>query len=353
MTTAFADGLGRLGWDASRFRNLSASFSRSEERIAAARAGLDSSAADQPGIDVVAFGSLARREMTNESDLDWLVVVYEFDDQPGASKRALARADGLRTILAQDGQEVRKPGSTSLFGQMISAVDLVEVIGLQSDTNHSHTRRTLLLEESVSLHDPALHEKLLRAILTRYVEAKSLTNSRLPRFLLNDLARYWRTLTIDYQAKVGDTAPYSLRYFKLIISRKFTYISSILPLFVEQLRFEESGGDEMVDLVGLLVDSYTAPPVLRFIDAAEYLIKRDASLEVPLRQILATVDSFNANLGDGDWRTQIEEESAMENARERPAISSARALGRGLQDAIDNVFFKQPLVDLTHRYLVF
>lgn len=94
-----------------------------------------------------------------------------------------------------------------MFGTVIGAFDLVLQIGLQLDTNHSLTRRMLLLEESVSLLDNGVHEEVVRAALHRYMTLADAREEKVPRCQLNDVVRYWQTITVDYQAKAraGDT----------------------------------------------------------------------------------------------------------------------------------------------------
>lgn len=190
--------------------------------------------------DVIAFGSLAREEFTEASDFDYLVVAHSLDPRPRGPRELLETVDRLRremsTAQGGDGkQEVRAPGGTRLFGVAISAMDISEHIGLQDDTNHDQTRRLLLLEESVSLLLPGRHRLLIRNILERYLYGYAEgEKAGVPRFLLNDVIRYWRTLTVDYQAKVwGNTSDgWGLRYLKLIISRKLAYAGTLATLLM-------------------------------------------------------------------------------------------------------------------------
>lgn len=343
--------LEQAGWQDLALPNLHSAYELSEQRIGAARAQLREDLSDGgPDLDVVAFGSLARREMTTASDLDWLVVVHSVDKEPGTVARALDAADGLRSILGGEGGLIAPPGSSGVFGQMVSAVDLVEVIGLQDDTNHSHTRRILLIEESVSLLNEALHAHLLTSIFRRYLEAHPPAKTGVPRFLLNDLVRYWHTVAIDYQAKSPAHSMYSLRYLKLIVSRKFTFAASLLPLLVLALEEENLSGEEFSDR---LFTTYSSPPTVRFIRAGKAIADRDPSLEPIFRDVLTVVEDFNTLLGQQAWREEIAAGAVLSNPKDQPTFAAASELGVRLQSRLQSIFFAEPILGLTKKYLVF
>ncbi|MEV7693272.1 DUF294 nucleotidyltransferase-like domain-containing protein [Microbacterium sp. NPDC089189] len=350
MTTELTRALGEAGWDDVRLPNLEAAFELSEDCIQRARKHL---ATELDGLDdrldVVAFGSLARREMTTASDLDWLVVVHALPEERSAVQAALSAADGLRAVLSEVG-DVRAPGSSGVFGQMVSAVELVEVIGLQADTNHSHTRRILLIEESVSLRDEAVHRQLLTTTFRRYLDAHPSARTGVPRFLLNDLLRYWRTVTVDYQAKSPARSMYSLRYLKLIVSRKLTFAASVLPLLALAEEGKQLSVDEFADL---LYETYSRPALVRFVSAAASLGADHPELMTSAKQVLMIADQFNGLLGDQSWRDKIDEASRHDDAKEQDEFAAAHRLGRDLQGSLEEMFFAEPLLPLTRSLLVF
>src|SRR5260370_24135902 len=82
----------------------------------------------------------------------------------------------------------------------------VQKIGGREDTNENTTRRVLLLQESVPFGKPDAHERVLRLILSRYLKDDrglrfDTLPLKVPRFLLNDIVRYWRTVTVDFVEK--------------------------------------------------------------------------------------------------------------------------------------------------------
>lgn len=285
------ESLARLGQASESFPNLSRAYSLTQTAVTRARDHL-SQAGLSECIDVIGLGSLGRFEMSPESDLDSLIVCRADEEHDHAED--LTILDGLRTRLI-DGVELAEPGSTGLFGGKIAQKELYEVIGLDRDTNPVHSRRVLVLEESVSLYDPAQHEDLLRKMVERYVDAIPLGRSNVPRFLVNDLARYWRQLAVDYQAKSETGSPSALRRLKLIVSRKFTYASSVLPLLTCDLRMIEKA-----EIVDRLVAVFQLPPTLRFLSELEYLGESgaDKSAVSSGLEIMALVDQFNGLLTD-------------------------------------------------------
>jgi hypothetical protein len=95
------------------------------------------------------------------------------------------------------------PGREGIFGSRVSATDLVERIGLGHDTNETLTRRMLFLLESVALTGADVHREALAAVLRRYLDA-GVRDQRVPRFLLSDLIRYWRTICVDFEGKARE-----------------------------------------------------------------------------------------------------------------------------------------------------
>lgn len=169
-------------------------------------------------LDVIAMGSLARGEVTSASDLDALVVMHGVSDHHQAALDQVERA--VREVRGR--LALGESGGTGTFGEVVAAPDLVHRVGLEADTNTQHTRRLLTLMESVSLYEPRRHEALLRAIVARYLDEHDSAAGTPPRFIINDVLRYWRTMTIDYQAKTwqADQAKWAARHLKLLSTRK-------------------------------------------------------------------------------------------------------------------------------------
>ncbi len=207
------------------------------------RAKLDRLLSEQVGryasedTSLVVFGSLARGEWTTKSDLDW---TYLIDGE--------ANSDHLR--IAQDIQktfekaEYQAPGHTGTFGNMAFSHDIVHQIGGQNDSNKNTTQRILLLLESCTVGKRSeAYERVILGVINRYLEEDNhlLTHDsrryRVPRFLLNDIVRFWRTMAVDFASKQRDRAGagWGLRNAKLRMSRKLIFASGLLVCFSANL----------------------------------------------------------------------------------------------------------------------
>jgi hypothetical protein len=74
--------------------------------------------------------------------------------------------------------------------------DLMQKIGGGADRNENTTRRVLLLQESQAFGQTQVYERVLKLILSQYLkEDRGLRHGsqpyKVPRFLLNDIVRYW------------------------------------------------------------------------------------------------------------------------------------------------------------------
>lgn len=315
----------------------------SRERIREARHELGHRAGC--GLDVTAFGSLARLEVTSESDFDYLVLVDSLPDDPGLPQLILKEADGLRSTWAtSSGHNVREPGSSGLFGSAVGAFDMLDKIGLQRDTNESHSRRMLLLEESVSLLDPEVRDRTVRAALHRYLTLPTTKEDRPPRYLLNDVVRYWRTITVDYQAKADGSAHDALRSVKLTTSRKVMFAGTAMALL---LCGKDGRLSSTVDSLVRVVDT---PPLDRLLLGYDLA---DGPARAAMHDVLAVYNRYLQRTSRREWRETVA------GTPDRPGwdteeYDEARADARTLQAALERIFFDWDVVrEDARRSLVF
>lgn len=226
-----ADSIVHLGL-ADSVPGLRTAMRRSQETTDRMRAALSDFDASET-MDVVAFGSLARQEYTTASDVDYLVLVDGTPPDPAAPRALLRRIKECVAAEAMADDTPKAPGTSGLFGRATGIFDIINQVGLEGDTNSTHTVRMEIIQESISLLNDELHARIMENTLGRYITLFDVPLGSPPRFLLNDMLRYWRQITVDYQAKapVGGEEPKAvLRYLKLLTTRKNFIASSILPL---------------------------------------------------------------------------------------------------------------------------
>jgi hypothetical protein len=299
----------------------------------AALAGLDLPAETS----IVVFGSCARDEMTEGSDDDWAVLVdREFHAYDPAVVSAVALAQ------AHFADEGKRPGSQEVFGVPFDIRGLVDNIGLDDDTNRNLTRRMLLLLESRELAGN-VHAECLDQVLARYLRF-GVKNNRPPRFLLNDLVRYWRTICVDFEGKNpdggGDDPKWVTRNAKLRTSRKLLFAGGLLPILLCHLR--------QADEMGVFLTSWlTAPPSDRL--AAAFL--HYEAVEEGVRTF-AAYDRWIAIMQDAGARGELK--TLREATRDSSQLwNEIRSIGESLQRGLTALLFNTALAPLAPQYAIF
>lgn len=172
------------------FPHITAARTETNRRLRERRERFDLVEVEQD-TTVVLTGSWGRHEITSESDDDFMVV-FEGSLREGARPSV----EQVAEILGG-----RAPGAEEIFGKPVALEDLREKIGREEDTNANLTRRMLFILESVAVCGADVHARARRALISGYLAA-NVKDYRPPRFLLNDLVRYWRTIAVDFESKM-------------------------------------------------------------------------------------------------------------------------------------------------------
>ncbi len=316
-------------------------------------------------LDIIVFGSLARREWTSGSDVDWTMLIDgQADPQHRLTAREVKAAIGH---LEYNGISLKPPGSEGIFGNMTFGHDVVHRIGGQADSNHNTTQRVLLLLEATVLRDPnddlgGSYGRVVRQILNRYVlsdsnfHSKTDNQSRIPRFLLNDIVRYWRTMCVDFAYKDWEQAgdKWAIRNIKLRTSRKLLFVAGLMMVFS---CFKNDSlqryGDESVDYT-LRLQSH----LLKFVHSTPLNILvwtlANIGLNEPCVEFLDCYEQFLAKMNVPTIRehlTGLSEEVVYDD----PEFLECREISHSLQATFKKVCFglDSQLREFTCEYGVF
>jgi len=302
---------------------------------------------------LVVFGSLARREFTENSDLDWALLI-----DGRADSGHLQIVHGLTSKLKQAG--FCDPGPTGLFGKLVFSHDLIHAIGGDDDTNKNMTRRLLLLLESAPVdagNSKSVHARTIQGVLKRYVEEDASFLSpdgatKIPRFLLNDVVRFWRTMAVDYANKYRAQAgqKWALRNIKLRMSRKLLFVSGLFmciswKLFPRGASDPDFPAQERIDHL----QCWTQRPPL---ESLAIIVERYAPQFAA--EVFDSYDWFLELLGD-NARRDILERLEPEKAYSDDLFVDARAISDRFNAALTNLLFESntQVTGLAKQYGVF
>ncbi len=288
-------------------------------------------------LSVCVFGSWAREELTPDSDHDWAILTAEpFPTYHPAIVRAMALA---QRHLDDNGHA---PGVQATFGVPIDIATLANNIGLERDTNNNLTRRMLLLLESRPLTG-TVHAPGWATVLDRYMNY-GIKHYRPPRFLLNDLTRYWRTICVDFEGKhldsEGKDEKWVTRNAKLRTSRKLLFAGGLIPTLLCSLKTAEQ-------IPPFLTTWLAATPLDRI--AAAYMW---ANAEAEGARALLAYDQWLKIQLDPDSRAHLRS-LTPENRRESELFAEITDIGERLHAALLALLFESPLSPVSRQYLVF
>jgi hypothetical protein len=323
--------------------NIEAAREFSSETLDLLRSALADSDSDDTSI--VVMGSLGREEFTAGSDIDWNLLVDGIAD-PNHHELFL---DAQRKINEVAKKKVGREGT---FDALVSSHDLIQRIGGEEDTNRNLTRRLLLLLESAPVGRPIARERVIKNILKRYLlddrsfwRGTTVHGHHIPHFLLNDIARFWRTMAVDfaYKLRTRSGAGWAIRNIKLRMSRKLLYISGLLACFRCHLIFPEEARDSIyqeenlrLDVVEVVNNIFSDKPL----DIIAAIGMDQEHLFGTLAQFFGAYDEFLGVLSDESFRKHLE--SLPEGSGDRdPLFQRARTMSHRFRDAILDLMFDE------------
>jgi hypothetical protein len=312
------------------FDQLFAARARTAEGLQKRRAALGH-LSHGPDTSVVLMGSWGRAEVTNGSDDDFMVLAHG--------------GEGLDVVPAVEDVSAEldnAPGSQGIFAVPVYSENLVHNIGLDADDNRNFSRRMLFLLESTPVSGNGVYEAVRAEILGRYLD-DSVKPYRPPRFLLNDIERYWRTLCVDFAGKEHEgPVKWGLRNAKLRTSRKILFAGGLLPV-LECFRFEL---DEMRDFVS---QQLAMPPTDRI---AQAFLQNGAIDEGG--RALGAYDEFIGRMNDPAFRAELQtvNRDRLDYAAVFPEV---RRIGKELEAGLLALLFESSgeLPKVVREYAIF
>ena len=305
---------------------------------------------------VVLFGSVARGETTSGSDIDWILLI---DGPADPQHRTISQVIGSRIQ-----ESFKSPNATEAFGGMAFSHDLIGQIGGEGDTNSNITKRILLLSESCAVGPLEAYDRVLRSVLKRYLEddvsrtkGSGKKNFHIPRFLLNDIVRYWRTMAVDYVHKRRTRADsgWATRNVKLRFSRKLIFVSGLLTCFSCHLNPRTEIGKDLFgpDEVQLLTDHLAQYAKMRPLEVLAEALFEYASEETA-KNAMDAYDSFLQCIDDEDKWGRLDE-LEPESADDDPLFQEIRKQSHKFQASLTKLFFDdhEGLRTLTRTFGVF
>ena len=270
---------------------------------------------------VLTCGSYARREASEQSDIDFFMMSETTDVEPSLICRVRS---ALKEVVPSE------PSQDGAFGGEVNRGNILENIGGENDDNQNITRRVLFLLEGEWLFNEKGLQDFRREILERYIR-EDMTDHQLALFLLNDVIRYSRTVAVDYEFKTTESScpkPWAIRNIKLVFSRKLLYASGLfsIAMTVDRTRVEK---------IRILEDLFSVPVMERMTS-----ICGRTNMEI----VVESYNRFLEKLEDARVREHLEKlkKSERENLLFREIKNEGHRFTRELLKLFENTF------DTTH-----
>ncbi|MFJ5507163.1 nucleotidyltransferase domain-containing protein [Pectobacterium jejuense] len=243
---------------------------------------------------IVTTGSFGRNEASPESDFDLFLFCEKEENKEDIQSKATLINECIKKYVTKD------TGSTGTFGadEVVSFESLLKNIGGSEDTNKLLTRRMLFLLEGISVYNSALFESYRKTLINKYL--KSSSDGKIDKYLLNDIIRYYRTITTDFQHKIdSDGKSWGIRNIKLRFSRKILYFAGIIA--IGYASDKEQDVTTRVSLLSSLLD--TAPLERIFEIYKEKLSENDYDI---LERIFSDYNCFLECISNKEKRQLLE-----------------------------------------------
>ncbi|EMW0955470.1 TPA: nucleotidyltransferase domain-containing protein [Citrobacter freundii] len=330
----------------SKFQSINTAKKFSSEKTKKIEDDLDGILSELKNDDftIITTGSYGREEASEESDLD----LFIFCSNTAIAEELKKKQSEIEAVINR--HISKQVGSTGTFGaNAINIFDeILENIGGKNDSNETLTRRMLFLLEGKALYNKGTFERYRKSLLKNYV-ASTTNSNRIDKFLLNDIIRYYRTITTDFQYKVDqDSKAWGLRNIKLRFSRKILYFAGILTI-AESAKKPES--DDKLENISLLLNT---PVLERVYEIAYTYVANNNTILPKLDSIFGHYESFLMNISNSEKRKELEaiekKEDRLKNHLYLELSECSNDFTKELYELLDNLYDTQHPIHLSMAF---
>lgn len=245
---------------------------------------------------IITTGSFGRHDASQESDMDFFIIT---------EKQCGYINDITSDIANLIKKHVKKEtGTTGTFGidNISLLTDITTNIGGNHDTNQLLTRRILFLLEGQSLFNNNQFNNYKALLISKYLDATK--GQYLDKYFLNDVIRYYRTITTDFQYKIGESnKSWGLRNIKLKYSRKILYFSGILSIIYTYIQSENN-----FDIKNNVLSEILSIPVMeRIFHILQILNKNNQSdINQEIKTLFSLYNYFLEKISNSENRKELE-----------------------------------------------
>lgn len=189
------------------------------------------------GICVYTCGSLGRLEATDDSDLDLFFISMNKERNEISNLDTYTFFSDLYAVTKT--LKYPAPSKEGMYWSFTSKHDLLDIGSREEDYVNSFTARMLLILESKVLYHDSGYNSLIKEIIEKYfIDYQDNQDDFYPLFLMNDILRYWYTLTLNYEYRRDPSDTANKRYWKrlkLKFSRLITCYSMLACLYEKSI----------------------------------------------------------------------------------------------------------------------
>jgi len=168
--------------------------------------------------------------------------------------------------------------------------------------------------------------------------------ARVPRFLLNDIVRYWRTMAVDFAAKRREREGegWLIRNFKLRLSRKLIFAAGLTaalsctlrpPSALKRVENEKEEDYSAIMAEHLLTFANRTP-----LDSVAWLALEFGATAEVVHDIFDAYDAFLGMPSDDEKRTRLEQLTPDTMVGD-PLFTESREIGERFQRGLSKLFF--------------